>query len=36
MTTKAFNQAVRRNIDRFTADFLLRLTGPEADAIRYA
>ena len=23
VTTKAFNQAVRRNIDRFPADFLL-------------
>ncbi len=34
VTTKVFNQAVRRNIDRFPADFLLRLTGPEADSLR--
>ncbi len=34
VTTKAFNQAVRRNFDRFPADFLLQLTDEEARALR--
>jgi phage regulator Rha-like protein len=34
VTTKAFNQAVRRNIDRFPADFLLQLTDDEAGSLR--
>jgi hypothetical protein len=34
VATKSFNQAVRRNIDRFPADFLLRLTETEADSLR--
>lgn len=34
MTTKAFNQAVKRNIDRFPKDFILRLTTDEALTIR--
>lgn len=33
-TTKVFNQAVKRNLDRFPADFMLQLTAEEADAIR--
>ena len=33
-TTKALNQAVKRNLDRFPADFLFQLTADEADAIR--
>ena len=32
--TKALNQAVRRNPDRFPSDFLLRLTSEEADSLR--
>lgn len=32
--TKAFNQAVRRNIRRFPADFLLRLSEVETDSLR--
>jgi ORF6N domain len=31
--TKALNQAVKRNSDRFPEDFLFRLTGPETDAV---
>ena len=31
--TKALNQAVRRNPDRFPSDFLLRLTAEEADSL---
>ncbi len=27
--TKALNQAVRRNLERFPADFMFRLTAPE-------
>jgi hypothetical protein len=34
VTTKAFNQAVRRNMDRFPDDFLLRLTDDEAGSLR--
>jgi ORF6N domain len=34
VTTKVFNQAVRRNRDRFPADFLIQLTGPEAESSR--
>jgi ORF6N domain len=34
VTTKAFNRAVRRNIDRFPADFLLQLTDDEAESSR--
>ncbi len=32
--TKALNQAVRRNIDRFPDDFLFQLTGQEASVLR--
>ncbi len=32
--TKALNQAVRRNLDRFPADFMLELTKEEALALR--
>lgn len=34
VATKALNQAVRRNTERFPADFLLRLTSEEADSLR--
>jgi hypothetical protein len=34
VTTKAFNQAVRRNIERFPPDFLLQLTEAEGVALR--
>ena len=34
VTTKAFNQAVRRNLDRFPADFLLQLSEEEAHSLR--
>jgi ORF6N domain len=34
VTTKVFNQAVRRNVERFPADFLLQLTDLEADSLR--
>jgi ORF6N domain len=34
VTTKAFNQAVRRNLQRFPADFLLQLTEAEGDSLR--
>ncbi len=33
-TTKAFNQAIRRNPARFPADFAFQLTAEEADALR--
>ena len=33
-TTKAFNQAVKRNLERFPADFMFQLTAEEAEAIR--
>ena len=32
--TKVFLQAVRRNIERFSADFMFRLTKPEYDDLR--
>jgi hypothetical protein len=31
--TKALNQAVRRNLDRFPEDFMFRLSGEECDAL---
>ena len=31
---KALNQAVKRNLDRFPDDFMFRLTGEEAGAVR--
>ncbi len=34
VTTKAFNQAVKRNRDRFPDDFMFQLTVEETDAIR--
>ncbi len=34
VTTKVFNQAVRRNRDRFPPDFLLELTAVEAESLR--
>lgn len=34
VSTKAFNQAVRRNIERFPSDFLLQLTDSEMDSLR--
>jgi phage regulator Rha-like protein len=34
VTTKVFNQAVRRNVERFPADFLLHLTESEATSLR--
>jgi len=34
--TRALNQAVKRNADRFPPDFLLRLTRDEAAAIRHS
>lgn len=33
-TTKAFNQAVKRNLDRFPADFMFRLTAEETEDVR--
>ncbi|MGA2034208.1 MAG: ORF6N domain-containing protein [Thermoguttaceae bacterium] len=33
-STKAFNQAVKRNLDRFPADFMFQLTAEEAEAMR--
>ena len=33
VTTKALNQAVKRNIDRFPGDFLLRLTRTEVEVL---
>jgi len=32
--TKALNQAVKRNVERFPADFMFRLTLEEAEAVR--
>jgi hypothetical protein len=32
--TKVFNQAVRRNLDRFPADFMFQLTPDEAGSLR--
>jgi len=34
VSTKAFNQAVRRNLPRFPADFLWQLTEAERDSLR--
>jgi len=34
VATKALNQAVKRNADRFPADFMFRLTDEEASALR--
>lgn len=34
VSTKVFNQAVRRNLPRFPADFLLQLTDAEGDSLR--
>ena len=34
VSTKAFNQAVRRNLARFPADFLLQLSEAERDSLR--
>jgi hypothetical protein len=33
-TTKAFNQAVKRNLERFPADFMFQLTAEEAEGTR--
>jgi hypothetical protein len=33
-TTKAFNQAVKRNLERFPADFMFQLNTEEAEAMR--
>jgi ORF6N domain len=33
VTTKALNQAVKRNVERFPDDFLFRLAGNEVDAL---
>ena len=34
VSTKVFNQAVRRNLDRFRDDFLLRLNNQDVAALR--
>jgi hypothetical protein len=34
VTTKAFNQAVKRNIRKFPADFMFRLTAEEGKSLR--
>jgi ORF6N domain len=34
VTTKAFNQAVKRNSDRFPSDFMFQLTSEEAKVLR--
>jgi hypothetical protein len=34
VTTKAFNQAVRRNVSRFPEDFLIRITDQELTILR--
>ena len=34
--TKALNQAVKRNVSRFPADFLFRLTPAESDALMWS
>lgn len=34
VTTKAFNQAVKRNIDRFPLDFMFQVTSEEAQILR--
>ena len=34
VTTKRFNEQVRRNLERFPADFMFRLTDTEAASLR--
>ena len=34
--TKAFNQAVKRNVDKFPADFMFGLTAKEAGSLRHS
>jgi hypothetical protein len=34
VTTKVFNQAIQRNMDRFPEDFMFRLTGEEYSNLR--
>ena len=34
IATKVFNQAVRRNLDRFPEDFMFQLTKAETAALR--
>ena len=34
VTTKALNQAIKRNLDRFPADFRFQLTAEELDSLR--
>ena len=34
--TKAFNQAVKRNVDKFPADFMFRLTAKEVGSLRHS
>src|SRR5579863_111455 len=34
VTTKAFNQAVKRNSDRFPSDFMFQITSGEAKSLR--
>jgi hypothetical protein len=34
VTTKRLNEQVRRNLDRFPADFMFQLTAAEATALR--
>jgi hypothetical protein len=34
--TKVFNQAVKRNVDKFPADFMFRLTAKEAGSLRHS
>jgi hypothetical protein len=36
VTTKAFNQAVKRNVDKFPADFMFRRTAKEAGSLRHS
>jgi hypothetical protein len=36
VATKALNQAIRRNLDKFPPDFLLELTAYEAEALRHS
>ncbi|HYL78475.1 MAG TPA: ORF6N domain-containing protein [Bryobacteraceae bacterium] len=35
VATKNLNKAVRRNLDRFPADFMFQLTGDETDDLRF-
>jgi hypothetical protein len=34
--TNAFNQAVKRNVDKFPVDFMFRLTAKEAGSLRHS